>query len=182
VVWQFWLAYRHYGHCWAIPRSRKIEGVTSRPAYAARALGLVLVDTSASGGLALLPRRRRDIGLARLRHRSLDARLAAGAAPESTRLLAVRAEQLVGPARRRALARRWDALAVIARTRRWWPSEVAGDIQRLADQLGSSRPVGARGVVLAVAMLPVAADGVRRPETGGYDVAAAAAREVLSAM
>jgi hypothetical protein len=44
----------------------------------------------------------------RLRARSLDEQLAAGRSPETSRLLASRAQQLVSPASRRGLVRGWE--------------------------------------------------------------------------
>lgn len=144
---------------------------------------LVLVHTGPSTGLVLLPRRHRDAWLARLRHSSLDARLAAGEPPECSRLLAVRTAYLVSPASRRRIARRWDALAAVARRRPGRSHlEVADLIQNVADLLGTDQPVGVRGVAAAVTMLAVAADAVQRPDTGGDDVAAAVARAAIAAM
>ncbi len=144
---------------------------------------LVLVNTSSPTGWALLPRRRREAWLARLRYRSLDARLAAGEPAEGSRLLAVRTTYLVTPVSRRRIARRWDTLAAMARRR--LPRvhlEVADDIQKVADVLRADMPVGVRGVAVATTMLSVAANAVQRPGTGGADVAAAVARTALAAM
>jgi hypothetical protein len=144
---------------------------------------LVLVDTGPATGLALLPQRRRDRWLARLRHRSLDARLAAGESPESTRLLAVRAMQLVRPAARRRIAGRWDKLATETRLRqRHRHPELADHIEQVAVLLRTDEPVGARGVANAITMLRVAADAVQRVRTGGDDIAGAAARTALATM
>ena len=52
--------------------------------------------------------RRRDRWLARLRAPSLDRQLAAGCPAGSSRLLALRAREIVSPAGRRELARRWE--------------------------------------------------------------------------
>ncbi|HZC73885.1 MAG TPA: hypothetical protein VE442_24570 [Jatrophihabitans sp.] len=141
----------------------------------------VLVDTSPPTGWALLPQRRRDRWLAHLRHRSLDARLAAGESPESARLLAVRTAHLVGRASRRRIATRWDALAITARRHRL-QHELADHIQQVADLLRTDQPVGVHGVALATTTLALAADAVRRLERGGGDIVAATARSTLSAM
>ena len=64
---------------------------------------LVLTDSAGSGRLIIRPAGITGRLLARLSRLSLDRRLAIGEAPESGRLLAVRAQQLV--------ALRWRALA-----------------------------------------------------------------------
>lgn len=144
---------------------------------------LLLVNTSPPTGLALLPWRRRDAWLARLQRSSLDARLAAGEPPERSRLLAVRTAHLVSPRSRRRIARRWDALAALARARlaRSHP-EVANEIQKVADVLRTDQPVGVRGVAAAITMLAIAADAVQRPRSGGEDIAAAVARTAITGM
>jgi hypothetical protein len=143
----------------------------------------VLVDAGAATGWTLLPRRRGEAWLARLRHRSLDARLRAGEPAESSRLLAVRTALLVTPASRHRIARRWDALAATARA--CLPRahlDVAEYAQAVADVLRGDQPVSVRGVAVAGAMLRVAADGLQRPGAGGADLAAAAARAAIAAM
>src|SRR5215475_8674131 len=64
------------------------------------------------------PRRRRpwlwDPALTRIRGTLLDKRLAAGASPESSPLIALRARALVVPARRQRLAGDWDRLVRVA--------------------------------------------------------------------
>jgi len=52
--------------------------------------------------------------LARLFGASLDRRLATGSAPESGRLLAIRAQQIVALRSRRELARHWEHLLTVA--------------------------------------------------------------------
>lgn len=123
----------------------------------------VLVDAGPRG-LVALPRRRRDALLARLRSDTLDARLAAGEAPEADRLLAVRADQLTNPAARRRLACCWEDLAARARRPRG-PSAprlpirrsriVAADpaIRLLVETLRTRRPAAARGVAIATTLL-----------------------------
>jgi hypothetical protein len=141
---------------------------------------LLLLDAGHSTGLSLLAHRRREAWLARLRHRSLDARLAAGEPPECSRLLAVRAAYLVSATSRRRIAERWDALAALAR--RCLPRaqlEVADQIEEVADVLRADRRVGVRGVAVAVTMLGLAANAVQRPDTGGQDIAAAVARAAV---
>lgn len=141
---------------------------------------LMLLDAGQSTGLSLLVHRRREAWLARLRHRSLDARLAAGEPPESSRLLAARAAYLVSATSRRHVADRWDTLAALAR--RCLPRaqlEVADQIEEVADVLRADRRVGVRGVAVAVTMLGLAANAVQRPDTGGQDIAAAVARAAV---
>ena len=144
---------------------------------------LVLVNTDPSSGWALRPQRRGEAWLARLRRRSLDARLAAGDPPERSQLLAVRTAQLVSPASRRRIARRWDALAALARARLARSHlEVANEIQKVADLLRTNQPVGVRGVAAAITMLAIAADAVQRPGSGGEDIAAAVACTAIAGM
>src|SRR5690348_7095663 len=69
--------------------------------------------------LRIESRRLRDRVLARVLGPILDRRLAAGTEPESSRLLAVRAGQLVQPRARRRLAEAWDELAGRARAPRY---------------------------------------------------------------
>jgi hypothetical protein len=149
----------------------------------------VLVDAGSGRGLVAVPRRRRDALLARLLGRSLDNRLAAGRAPESSRLLAVRAVQITNPSARQRLARDWDELAArsrqprslfdprvpVARSR---IEAAADEIQLVADTLRADRPVSARGVAIAVTLLTTAASPVYRLGASGADLAAAVGRAV----
>jgi hypothetical protein len=168
------------------PQHRSVTTArVARPAFEldAAARCVVLIDTGPTSGLALLPRRRRDLWLARLRRGSLDARLAAGEAPESTRLLATRAMQIISAASRRRLARRWDDLATRARRHQArLPPEIADQVQQVADLLRTDQPVDARGVARAITTLDLASDALQRARTGGGDVAAAAVRSVITAM
>jgi hypothetical protein len=144
---------------------------------------LVLVNTGTPTRWALLPPRRRETWLVRIRHGSLDACLAAGEPAESSRLLAVRTRHLVSPASRRRIARRWDAVAEIARARLPCSHlDVAEDLQKVADLLRADQPVGVRGVALATTVIGVAAHALQRPGAGGDDIAAAAARTALASM
>ena len=158
------------------------------PTQAAAALDhpsdcFVLFDAGSGRGLTLLPRRRRDALLARLARRWLDARLAAGEAPDGSLLLAVRAAQLVRVRGRARLARRWDALAVEARRRAARSrAEVAEHLQRVADVLRGDGLVFAHGVAIAITMRAPAAKAVQRLHTGGDDLVAAIARDALAAM
>jgi len=116
--------------------------------------------------LALVRPRRVDSLLARLFRRSLDARLASGAAAESDRLLAVRARQLVGRSNR--LAARWRCVAGDA------PD--SAELWQVVDLLGSGA-APARVVAAARTVLPVVARAGRG--SSGRDVVAAAVRATL---
>lgn len=160
---------------------------TSRPAPDADQISGHSVLVKAGSGLVLLPRRRRDGVSARLHADALDSRLAAGEPPENGRLLAVRAAQITSPAARQRLARSWDD--VIARLRR---PPVPGDprmpvsrsqvdaafqeIQVVAGILRARRPVSARGVALATALLTTPTSPVYRRGSGTGDLAAALTR------
>ena len=142
---------------------------------------VLLVDAGPSTGLLLLPHRRRDAWLARLRHRSLDARLAAGEPPENSRLLAVRAAFLIRATSRRHIADRWDTLA--ARARRSLPRaqlEVADQIEEVANVLRDDQRIDVRGVAAAVTMLGLAANAIQQRSTGGQDIVAAVARAAVT--
>jgi hypothetical protein len=101
---------------------------------------------------------------------SLDAMLAAGVPPESSRLLATRARDIVSLPRRQALARDWEHLLRVARNgkpgqaaRRLRASRIAAAgpaISELAERLGTPLPVGARGVAMANVLLTDAAGPV----------------------
>lgn len=146
----------------------------------------VLVGAGPHGELVLLRQRRRDAVFARLRHRHLDDRLAAGVPPESSRLLASRAAQLLGDRLRRRLARRWDDLALHPRlsrapSPRSW-TDLAEDFRHLALALRADQLVVARGVAIAAAMLDSARGAVSRLASGGDDIAGAIARAAITAM
>ena len=149
----------------------------------------VLVDLGSTRGLVAIAPRRSDAVLARLLGHRLDTRLAAGEAPESNRLLAVRALQITSPPMRRRLADSWDDLAARAR-RPQAPFDprapiaqsqvdaAADEIQRVADVLRADRPVSAQGVALATALLTTPESPVYRLGRGGAELAAAVARAV----
>ena len=122
-----------------------------------------------SPGLLPSPQRRPrswDRALASTRAAVLDARLAAGVAPESGRLIGLRARALVVPARRQRLASDWDRLVKMARERPPARARVPlrrdrivaaeADIRDLQRSLRASAPVPARGVAIASTLL---ADG-----------------------
>jgi hypothetical protein len=108
--------------------------------------------------------------LARLFGASLDRRLATGSAPESGRLLAIRAQQIVALRSRRELARHWEHLLTVA-TRPPRPGApaplcqdrilaAADDVRDLAARLRAPLPVPAAGVAGAHALLTDAAGPV----------------------
>ena len=116
--------------------------------------------------------------LARVFGASLDRRLAAGQAPESGRLLAVRAQQIVTLRRRRELARNWERLldmaaggppagprALLCRDR---IVAVAAEVRDLAGHLRAPLPVAATGVAAARVLLTDATGPVynRRDQSG----------------
>jgi hypothetical protein len=151
----------------------------------------LLVEAGPGQGLVVVRRSRRDDVLCRVLARILDRHIAGGTAPESTRLLAVRAAQITAPRWRRRLSRRWDELA--ARTRcpqapfdpraPISPAQIdaaADEIAQVADLLRADRPVSARGVALASALLTTARSPAYRLGRGGDDLAAAVARAVAA--
>ena len=115
--------------------------------------------------------------LARVFGVSLDRRLAAGEAPESGRLLAVRAQQIVALDRRRELARHWEHLLGVAAG----PSSAgprallcrdrivaaAAEVRDLTGQLRTPLPVAAPGVAAARVLLTDATGPVYNRRYGG---------------
>jgi hypothetical protein len=119
----------------------------------------------------LRPRRLGDRALARLRAASLDEALAAGSAPESSRLLAARAQALVAPRARRSVAASWERVLRLAHRARAHPAAPLpasrGSVPLSADQivaaeaairalighLNAAAPVPARGVAMARLLL-----------------------------
>jgi hypothetical protein len=110
--------------------------------------------------LVLRPCRLADRLHARLLGASLDHQLAAGWSPESNRLLAARAQDIVSLPRRTSLARSWDHLLQVARRApaartRAVPLNVAAilaaepAIRELVARLTAPLPVTARGVAAA---------------------------------
>jgi hypothetical protein len=165
-------------------RSPQHAGTTGRPG---RSGGLVLVSDSQLGLLRARQLRAADRILTRLRGFSLDARLAAGASPEASWLLAARARALVSPAGREHLAGDWAHLAARAagpvqpgpRAPVCRPHVLAAwhEIAELQRALRAPVPVRARGVALARHLLEDAASPVysRRTEA----TLAAAVREAI---
>jgi hypothetical protein len=139
--------------------------LTSGPRKGA-ALRPVTVSGSLSGGraLALEPHRITDRVLSRALGAELDGQLSAGRSPESARLLAVRAADIVRLPRREALARYWERVLRVARDpyrgppaasplRRERVLAAEPAIRELARLLRVPLPVGARGVAMARTLL-----------------------------
>jgi hypothetical protein len=124
---------------------------------------LVQTDSPGSGQLVIRPAGTTSRLLARLFGLSLDRRLASGEVPESGRLLAVRAQQLVALRWRRELARHWEHLLAAARrpsrsgSQAWLSRDkilaAEADVRELAAQLRAPLPVRAAGVAAAHVLL-----------------------------
>ena len=144
---------------------------------------LVLADR-----LVLRPTRIADRWLARSLGGWLDRELAAGCAPETSWLLAARAQQIVTPERRQALAHNWNRLlgtAHRAHGRRDPAVSVRGDritaaepaIRELTRRLSTAAPLPARGVAMASVLLTDGTGPVYRQHAG--DTLAAALEAAL---
>ena len=139
-------------------------------------------------GLIAYRPRRRDRVFARLLAHRLDTQLASGRLPESSRLLAVRADVLVAATSRGALADWWERLLLEAKQPR--PATVAGPlfirgrialaedvIRALIAALRAPQPVAARGVADAGLLLSDGTGPVYNVRAGTY--LAAAVRNAL---
>jgi len=149
-----------------------------------------------------LPRRLGDGALARVFGASLDASLAAGRPPESSRLLAVRARDIVSLRRRRSMADSWEHVLRVARraqrARHAGAPAPAGAVPVCADRvvaaepairdlmnrLAAPLPVPARGVAMARVLLTNATSPVynRRAGVALTDAVAAAAAQLDPAL
>ncbi len=111
------------------------------------------------GDLSLLTRRCRSWHRAgaRLLASSLDRRLAAGHAPEDDPLSATRAQTLVSPERRRALAANWEHLLEVAVQR---PPRYRRGAPLCCDRIARADTAVRAMVVALMAPLPVSARGV----------------------
>jgi hypothetical protein len=125
---------------------------------------LLLRDPDDKERLLTRPTRSRDRLIARLLAPSLDRQLAAGRPPECHRLLATRAQTLVSPEDRRALAARWEHLLEVARIQparaiRRVPlcrDRIVGAesaVQDMLRALEAPSPVSARGAAMASILL-----------------------------
>jgi hypothetical protein len=110
-------------------------------------------------GQRILTRRCRawDRLAARLLAPSLDRRLAAGHPPEADRLTATRAQALVSPDRRRALAANWEHLLDVAGRP---PLPYNGRTPMCRDRIATAEPAVRAMLVSLVTPLPVSARGV----------------------
>jgi hypothetical protein len=124
----------------------------------------IVVDPGGSGALAVHRYRVTDRLLARVLSRWLDGRLAAGEAPEASRLLAARARVIVPAPWRARLASDWEHLVDVAGRPAALPARgvplrraavIAAEpaIRDLASRLRVPLPVSARGVAAASALL-----------------------------
>ena len=158
-------------------------------------------STLALGDPFALPSRRPgDVVLARVFGASLDASLAAGHPPESSRLLAARARDIVSLRRRRSIAGSWEhVLRVAHRAQR---ARLAGSpsaavpicadrvvaaepaIRGLMNGLAAPLPVPARGVAMARVLLTDGNSPVynRRADVALTDAVAAAAVQLDPAL
>jgi hypothetical protein len=105
----------------------------------------------------LRPVRLADRLLARALGASLDQQLAAGRSPESTRLLAARAQAIVSLPRRTSLARDWDHLLRLARRA---PARRTPAVPLNAAAILAAEPMIRELVERLTAPLPVTAQGV----------------------
>jgi hypothetical protein len=112
----------------------------------------------------LWQRRFGDGILARVHGESLDTMLAVGCPPESSRLLTVRARQLVSLHSRKSIAHSWEHLVRVAyRTpeiRNAWPRAAAAAVPIRAKRIIAAEPAIVDLVRLLTAPLPVPARGV----------------------
>lgn len=126
--------------------------------------------------LAMRPSRLTDRVLARLLGASLDRQLADGRKPESSSLLAARAQYIVAIRHRQDLERNWENLLLAARRGResYYPAVpvradriVAAEpvIRELVRCVTVPLPVAARGVAMATALLTDALGPVYNPES-----------------
>jgi hypothetical protein len=111
------------------------------------------------------PRPLVDRVLARVFGASLDESLASGSAPESSRLLAARARDIVSLPRRTSMAGNWDHLLRVAhRSARAFPlprpGAIAGAVPVCADRIVAAEPAVRELIARLSAPLPVPARGV----------------------
>jgi hypothetical protein len=128
-------------------------------------LAIQLIDDPHDPAQLIIRRVHRwDRAIAKLLASSLDSQLAAGRRPESTRLLATRAQQLVSPPLRRKLVQGWEHVlelstqAPVARSPRvpllrQLIRDAEPDLRDMLVQLSTPLPTSARGVAMVRAML-----------------------------
>ena len=140
--------------------SRSTVGVREAASHAARPQRTIVTGDP----LEMRPSRTADRLLAWLLGVSLDRKLAVGSAPESSPLLAARAQRIVALRSRREQARNWEKLLRVARQgygTRHPALPVCGDrivaaepaVRELVRCLTTPLPVAARGVAMATALL-----------------------------
>jgi hypothetical protein len=102
---------------WGRPDGDQVMAVWRRTSRRPRTepTTLIVVDAHDPTRFVLRPNRIGVRVLANLRATSLDRQLAAGRAPESSRLLAARAQKLVSPRMRRKLVGDWERVVDLAR-------------------------------------------------------------------
>jgi hypothetical protein len=147
-------------------RRRTMEGMTVCVTEPPSGVAVV----AGARGLVIRSIRGRDRVLARVFAWRLDARLAAGAAPEGNWLRAVRAGELTTPVTRARLGAAWRH--VVARRGH---GAATGNIHQLIDQLEAPGPVPARGVAMAVVLLTDRTGPLHRPRSPEHLAAAVAA-------
>lgn len=126
--------------------------------------------------LVVRPSRFTSRVLARMRGAALDRQLAAGRAPESSPLLAERAQHIAALSSRQELARNWENLLRVARrahgtyhparpirSDRIIAAELA--VRELARRMTLPLPVAARGVAMATTLLTDASSPVYNPHS-----------------
>jgi hypothetical protein len=140
-----------------------VRGGATRAARPQRTIVTIVTDVTGNP-LAMRPSRPTDWMLARILGASLDRQLAAGRAPESTPLLAARAQHIVAIASRRRLAGNWENLLQVAQGGHGShhpavpvrsDSIVAAEpaVRELVRCMTAPLPVAARGVAMATELL-----------------------------
>jgi hypothetical protein len=105
-----------------------------------------------------------DRAVVRMQAATLDRRLASGFEPEANRFMAARAQELVSPGRRQALADNWEHLLDVARDPALRPNgriplcreriaEAESEVRSMLVTLVTAGPVSARGVAMASRLL-----------------------------
>ena len=150
------------------------EDARRRVARHPRQSTLVLSGGPGWGQLAWRSCRITDRALARAFGGRLDRRLAAGRSPESARLLAARAQELVSPATRETLADDWEYVLDRAKQapaptmgrmalHRDWIVAAEPEVREIAASLRRPLPVAAAGVAAASVLLTDGAGPLYNP-------------------
>jgi hypothetical protein len=120
----------------------------------------LLLTTDCNGRLVASANRRGTRLAAKLLAWNLDGQLAEGRSPESSRLLAARAQALVSLRSRRSIAAQWERLSATApqppavrsarpRINREAVAASEGEIREMCEELLATRPISVRGVAMA---------------------------------